>query len=68
MAATARLKIPSVAVQFLFLFLFLVPSARCQTGAGTALKFDGMNDFVSIGNSPALKRVSSDGHGLVPIV
>lgn len=38
----------------LLALLFLTGSARAQTGAGTALAFDGVNDYVSISNSAAL--------------
>ena len=34
--------------------MIAIPSARAQTGAGTALAFDGVNDYVSISNSAAL--------------
>ena len=44
----------SLAIQFLIVLYLLVPPARCQTGAGTALGFDGVNDYVSISNSAAL--------------
>ena len=36
------------------LWLMPVATVQAQTGAGTALLFDGVNDFVSISNSPAL--------------
>src|SRR4249920_1443068 len=34
--------------------LFTAPLSRAQTGAGTALSFSGVNQFVAISNSPAL--------------
>ncbi len=44
---------PRVAVLLAMLWLSVSP-ARAQTGAGTALAFDGVNDYVSISNSAAL--------------
>jgi hypothetical protein len=42
-----------LALVFLAAFLS-IPSSHAQTGAGTALSFDGVNDYVSISNSAAL--------------
>ena len=53
-ATSITRSIVSLAIQVLIVLYLVVPPARCQTGAGTALGFDGVNDYVSISNSAAL--------------
>ena len=49
---SGALSAPALAV--LAALLFATPAARAQTGAGSALWFDGVDDFASVANSPAL--------------
>ena len=44
----------ALALVFFAALWFVAPPAHAQTGAGTALAFDGVNDYVSISNSAAL--------------